>query len=133
MAQHPTLTAFLAQVDADVGAGTSTEFLTSTGRRLVAAHILAEKDFPKTGQPGSAELGGLLRTLHSLGPAVDWAGTVTAGHGSRINFLACRCGVLARGVLCEAHATNTPAAPHFVQGAGACTWRAWRVGCRWCV
>ena len=37
---HAPLTAFLARLNTDMGAGTSTEFLASTGRRLVASHIL---------------------------------------------------------------------------------------------
>ena len=72
MAQHAPLTAFLAQADADVGPGTSHEFLASTGRRLVTGHIIPEEEFPRTGAPTSSDLGSLLRTLHSLGPAVDW-------------------------------------------------------------
>ena len=42
MAQHAPLTAFLAQADADVGPGTSHEFLASTGRRLVTDPPIAE-------------------------------------------------------------------------------------------
>ena len=39
MALNPALTTFLTRLDADVGAGTSTQFLASTGRRLVASHV----------------------------------------------------------------------------------------------
>ena len=51
MAQNPALTAFLGRLDSDVGAGTCTEFLTSTGRRLVASHVLPEKDFVRCRSP----------------------------------------------------------------------------------
>ena len=64
MAQHAPLTTFLAQADADVGPGTSHEFLASTGRRLVTGHIIPEEEFPRTGAPTSSDLGSLLRTLH---------------------------------------------------------------------
>ena len=88
MAQHAPLTAFLAQADADVGPGTSHEFLASTGRRLVTGHVLPEEEFPRTGTPNSSDLGSLLRTLHSLGTAVDWGAAVTTGHASSIDFFA---------------------------------------------
>ena len=80
MAQHPALTTFLAQLDADVGAGTSTEFLTSTGRRLVAAHILAEKDFPKTGQPRFPLRDLHFVTIREYGRIADHA----TGHNSQV-------------------------------------------------
>ena len=84
MALHAPLTQFLARLNTDLGVGTSNEFLGATGRRLVAAHVLPEEEFSRTGQPSDSDLGSLLRTLHSLGAAVDWGGAVTAGHASVI-------------------------------------------------
>ena len=88
MALHAPLTQFLARLNTDLGVGTSNEFLGATGRRLVAAHVLPEEEFSRTGQPSDSDLGSLLRTLHSLGAAVDWGGAVTAGHASKIDFFA---------------------------------------------
>ena len=84
MAQHAPLTNFLSRLNTDVGAGTETEFLATTGRRLSAAQILPEEEFCKQGQPSASELGSLLRVLHSVGGDVDWDGAVTTGHGSAI-------------------------------------------------
>ena len=88
MAQHVPLTQFLARLDTDLGAGTHSEFLAATGRRLVAGHVIPDEEFPRTGPPSASDLGSLLRTLHSLGGAVDWAGAATTGHGSKIEFFA---------------------------------------------
>ena len=73
MALHAPLTQFLARLNTDLGAGTGVEFLAATGRRLVATHVLPEEEFSRQGQPNDSDLGSLLRTLHSLGPAVNWA------------------------------------------------------------
>ena len=88
MAMHAPLSQFLARLDTDLGAGTGGEFLAATGRRLVASHVLPEEEFARSGQPSDSDLGSLLRTLHSLGAAVDWAGAVTTGHASKIEFFA---------------------------------------------
>lgn len=88
MAQHAPLTQFLARLNTDLGDGTHSEFLAATGRRLVAGHVLPDEEFPRTGAPNASDLGSLLRTLHSLGGAVDWAGAATAGHASKIEFFA---------------------------------------------
>ena len=88
MATHAPLTQFLARLNTDLGAGTGVEFLAATGRRLVAAHVLPEEEFSRQGQPNDSDLGSLLRLLHTLGPAVDWAGAATTGHGSKIEFFA---------------------------------------------
>ena len=39
---HAPLTQFLAQLNTDLGAGTSGEFLAATGRHLAAGHVLPE-------------------------------------------------------------------------------------------
>ena len=88
MAIHAPLTEFLARLNTDLGAGTGAEFLAATGRRLVAAHVLPEEEFSRQGQPNDSDLGSLLRTLHSLGPAVNWAGAATVGHASKMDFFA---------------------------------------------
>ena len=61
MALHAPLTQFLARLNTDLGVGTSNEFLGATGRRLVAAHVLPEEEFSRTGQPSDSDLGSLLR------------------------------------------------------------------------
>ena len=75
MALHAPLSQFLGRLNTDLGAGTGGEFLAATGRRLVASHVLPEEEFCRTGQPSDSDLGSLLRTLHSLGAAVDCAFT----------------------------------------------------------
>ena len=83
MALHAPLTQFLTRLDADLGAGAGAEFLSATGRHLVAGHVIPEEDFSRAGQPSDSDLGSLLRTLHSLGAQVDWTSAATAGHACK--------------------------------------------------
>lgn len=74
---HQPLVVFMHDLETHIGAGTTTSFLTALGRRLVLGHVLAEKDFPKSGTPTPADLGILTKTLHGLGNLVNWAGVNT--------------------------------------------------------